>query len=123
MLLYGFSREAGNCRVCWSADDVADVSFTTKTVAGKVVVLVSNFKYPFVEWAAFNQLQMQVSECCGYYGANGKKETGGNDCIMIPGASKADADVAVPGTQCGGGKGLGTVTDGASKTICCESIG
>ena len=63
----------------------------------------------------------QAETCCGYYGASGMN-TAGNDCIMIPGAQKAADNVAVAATQCGGRKGLGTASDGASATICSKSI-
>merc|ERR1712011_16679 len=64
-------RESGNCRVCWSADAKIDfgVSKDTNAAAG----------------------QVKGEECCAY-GVDGKgiDDKGGYDCVMIPGAVKAD---------------------------------
>ena len=60
--------------------------------------------------------------CCAY-GADGAKSTGVYDCLVIPGASKAAGDGMTPDVQCGGGKGLVTLTNVASKTVCSKLIG
>ena len=66
----------------------------------------------------------QESSCCGY-GADGMKSDGGADCILIPGAEKAVAPVTLSmGGACqgGGAKGLVTVTNGDTKTICSKFL-
>ena len=50
---------------------------------------------------------------------------GGGDCILIPGAQKADDGAVVPDKICGTKNGLPTEThadsmDENSKTICCK---
>ena len=53
------------------------------------------------------------------------KTDGGADCILIPGAEKAVAPVTLSmGGACqgGGAKGLVTVTNGDTKTICSKIL-
>jgi len=96
-------REAGNCRICWSADAVADVGVTGKT-AGKAVT---------------------KGESCCAFGSKGDGPMalkGGGDCILIPGAQDANGGVQ-PDKVCGTKNGLPTATaDGTaaanSKTVC-----
>jgi len=93
-------RESGNCRVCWSADAKIDfgVSKDTNAAAG----------------------QVKGEECCAY-GDDGKgiDNKGGYDCVMIPGAVKADDNTVVPQSICGTKAGLVTAAgDNGSKTIC-----
>ena len=94
-----FRRESGNCRVCWSADAKIDfgVSKDVNIAAGTV----------------------KGEECCAY-GVDGKgiDNKGGYDCVMIPGAVKADDNTAVPQSVCGTQAGLVTAVGAASKTIC-----
>ena len=46
---------------------------------------------------------------------------GGYDCIMLPGAIKADDNTLLPESLCGNNAGLVSAKgDGGSKTICCE---
>ena len=95
-------REAGNCRICWSAD-VPSTDFETSGKSDK-----------------FNALKGE--ECCAY-AADGKGPTDdqGFDCVMIPGAVKADDDSVVPQSICGTKAGLVTAAgDNGSKTICCK---
>ena len=90
-------RESGNCQICYSAAADADVSLGGKITKGVIA----------------------DKSCCGY-GTDGKKSTGGYDCLMIPGAEKATG-TPVPPTNCGGMKGLVTVAAGmTSTTICCK---
>jgi len=100
-------RESGMCRICWSADAVADVGVTGKTTGFGVILGKS---------------------CCGF-GDDGKAALtglkGGGDCIIIPGAEDT-ANPAVPKADkiCGTMNGLVTAavtsaSDAAnSKTIC-----
>jgi len=93
-------RESGNCRVCWSADALTDVGLSKDTNIAKGVV--------------------KGEECCAY-GTDGKghDNKGGYDCVMIPGAVKADDDTTLPQSVCGTKLGLVTATaNTASKTIC-----
>ena len=60
--------------------------------------------------------------CCNY-GADGMKDTGVYDCLIIPGAEKKT--IATPANylakgwcQGGGGQGLVTATGQAGKTVC-----
>ena len=62
-------RESGMCRICWYAAALTD--FATAGMSG----------------IALNQIK--ASLCCAY-GADGAGATGPYDCIMIPGAQKAD---------------------------------
>lgn len=96
-------REAGNCKICWSADAKADVGVSGKTNVAK----------------GFNKGTM----CCAY-GADGKKiATVGYDCIIIPGALKAADSVVKPPKQCGTKAGLGTADANAdSVTVCSKTL-
>jgi len=89
-------REQGNCQICWSADAVADVSLGGKQTKGVV----------------------KDSSCCGY-GTDGKKSTGGYDCLMIPGASQSGTPKKP--SQCGGRGGLVTASGTTGKTVCSKS--
>ena len=89
-------RESGNCQICYSAAAVADVS-----LGGKIT-----------------KATLKDSLCCAY-GTDGKKSTGGYDCLMIPGAEKA-AGTALPPTQCGGMGGLVTAAGTTGATVCCK---
>lgn len=90
------------CRICWYAAAAAD--FATSGMTG----------------AANAKNQVKGSLCCAY-GADGMQASGPYDCIMIPGAQKADDGNAVPVSQCGGSGGLatGSAAAMAGKTICC----
>ena len=57
--------------------------------------------------------------CCGY-GAKGTKTTG-YDCVIIPGAMKADsvAPAALPNSVCGRDKGLVAASGTTPVTLCC----
>jgi len=100
-------REAGNCRICWSADAVADVGVTGKT-AGKAVT---------------------KGESCCAFGSKGDGPMalkGGGDCILIPGAQDANGGVQ-PDKVCGTKNGLPTATadgmaDANSKTVCSTQV-
>ena len=114
-------RESGMCRICWYAAALTD--FATAGMSG----------------IALNQIK--ASLCCAY-GADGAGATGPYDCIMIPGAQKADGSIifltpsnpqfnsffvnldgtALPVSQCGGSGGLVTAAAAAmnGKTICCK---
>ncbi len=66
---------------------------------------------------------LQGYNCCGYGTKGTKTNSGGNDCIVIPGARKAtSASGVIAASQCNHGKGLGTAKDSATKTVCCKSI-
>jgi len=94
-----FRQERGNCRICFSADTLADVQLGGKNTKGMI----------------------KNSYCCGY-GEDGMKDTASPDCILIPGAEKADDAAMVEDCMGGGMAGLVTVDNmnGAamSKTIC-----
>jgi len=99
-------REAGMCRICYSVDNiVTDIGITGK-IAGKV-----GFK---------------GEDCCGYGAAGAGGDTGGGDCIIIPGGSKGAAISAVgvmllSDAFCGSMMGLNT--NGAAampKTVCSQ---
>jgi len=95
-------REAGMCRICWSANEVDDVGVTGQ-VAGKGVI--------------------KGSSCCAYKsdGVGPGAMKGGGDCVLIPGAQKADDAAVVADKICGTKNGLVTasIDDGTgSKTIC-----
>ena len=64
-------RESGMCRICWYAGALTD--FATSGMSG----------------IALNQVS--AAKCCGY-GVDGAQATGPYDCIMIPGAQKADGN-------------------------------
>merc|ERR1711963_235015 len=94
-------RESGNCRICWYTAADTDVQLSgknTKTAKGVT----------------------KPSSCCGY-GADGMQTAGVYDCLIIPGALKAADNAEAPSKNCGGGKGLVTVTNEASKTICSKA--
>lgn len=94
-----FRREAGNCKICYSADVTIDVQLGGKNLKGVI----------------------KASSCCAY-GSKGVAVHGPYDCIMIPGAEKATANVAmVNDCMAGGMKGLVTATDGTTKTICSKN--
>ena len=98
--LWVFRRESGNCRVCWSADAKTDFSISRDTNQAKGVI--------------------KGEECCAY-GVDGEgiDNKGGYDCVMIPGAVKADDNTPVAQSICGNEAGLVTAPDDAgSKTIC-----
>ena len=100
-------REAGNCRICYSADTPgSDFQISGKTNAGK------------------NGLKGEV--CCAYEGVGndgkGPTDSYGYDCIIIPGAEKTGGD-SINDSQCGGAGGLATgdgATAMAKKTVCCK---
>ena len=82
------------CRICWSADRSTDI----------VLSGVANVR------------NSEASRCCGY-GADGKDTNGGYDCIHLPGAAFATANMApvINNERCGG------ATDGTTAiTTCCE---
>ena len=96
-------REAGNCKICWSADTPS----TDFEIGGKA--------------AKFNALKGEI--CCAYE-ADGKGPTGdhGYDCVIIPGAQKTGGSI-INSSQCGHGQGLATLhsnADNDAKTICCK---
>merc|ERR1712226_251975 len=98
-------REAGNCRICWSADTPS----TDFELGGKA--------------AKFNALKGEI--CCAYE-ADGKGPTGDNgyDCIIIPGAQKTDGSI-INSSQCGHGEGLATAHSAAAndaKTVCSKQV-
>ena len=64
--------------------------------------------------------EFQGTMCC-QYGTDGKKiATGGYDCLMIPGAQKADGAALAP-KLCGTKMGLISINAGdAQVTICCK---
>jgi len=99
-------RETGMCRICYSVDDkTKDIGLTGK-VAGKAGVA--------------------GTKCCAYGLAGAGDDTGGGDCLVIPGAVKGDdapaAMIGDPVNQqyCGSLMGLQTIAGAviASKTIC-----
>lgn len=94
-----FRREAGNCRICYSADAVGDVN-----LGGKGTKIVTKGDLG----------------CCGY-GADGMKSTGAYDCILIPGAEAKDNGAMAPDCQAGGLKGLGVVTGATAATVCSKT--
>ena len=95
-------REAGNCRICWSADADTDFQISGKTNKND------------------NGLSGQV--CCNY-GATGKAPSTndhGYDCLVIPGAEKTGGDI-INSSQCGNGPGLATANNAPAmqdKTVC-----
>ena len=98
-------REAGNCRICWSADTPA----TDFELGGKT-----------------NKNNALKGEICCAYEADGKGPTGDNgyDCVIIPGAQKTDGSI-INSSQCGHGEGLATAHSAAAsdaKTVCCKYL-
>ena len=98
-------REAGNCRICWSADAGTDFS-----VSGKSDVADNG---------------LTGLQCCAYM-ADGKGPTDdwGYDCVVIPGAAKAGGTL-INDSQCGQGVGLATANNAptmVNKTVCCKSL-
>lgn len=95
-----FRREAGNCRICYSADAATDVQLGGKNTKGVI----------------------KATSCCAY-GIDGNKSTGGGDCLIIPGAEKVAG--AMIHSCIAGGKG-GLITAAASgtisKTVCSKNI-
>lgn len=99
-------REAGNCKICYSVDTrTTDIVVTGKTT-GKAGI--------------------SGTMCCGYGldGAGG--DTGGGDCIIIPGAQLAAGIAAAAETFCGSMMGLaviaGATADANSITICSQQV-
>jgi len=91
-----FRREAGNCRICYSADAVGDVN-----LGGKATKVVTKGELG----------------CCGY-GAKGTKSTGAYDCLFIPGAEAVNNGAMAADCQAGGLKGLAVVTGTTAATVC-----
>ncbi|TRY74523.1 hypothetical protein TCAL_09204 [Tigriopus californicus] len=91
-------RERGNCKICYTAIDPADVS-----VNGMAADMGHNANDP---------------KCCGY--TDSGKATNGFDCIVIPGLRTTGADSVLKGDSvCGNGVGLVTKKTGtASATVC-----
>jgi len=91
-------REAGNCRICWSADAKTDVGVSGDTnIAGAKV----------------------KGEACCAYDVDGKAAVAkAYDCIMIPGAVKAADDAVKPQSICGTKAGLVSATGDTSVTLC-----
>merc|ERR1719510_408423 len=95
-----FRREAGSCRICYSAASITDVQLGTHTIA-----------------------HVKHSTCCGY----GTKGTGtlGYDCLLIPGASKAADSAALNKAgwcQAGGDEGLVTLAAGKPSATVCSKL-
>merc|ERR1711981_1322301 len=95
-----FRREAGSCRICYSAASITDVQLGTHTIA-----------------------HVKHSTCCGY----GTKGTGtlGFDCLLIPGASKAADSAALNAAgwcQAGGDEGLVTLAAGKPSATVCSKL-
>ena len=95
-------REAGNCRICWSADADTDFQTTGKTNKN-------------------NALKGEI--CCAYHtDGKGPTKDHGYDCVIIPGAIKTDGSI-INSSQCGDGNGLATGHSAAAnqdKTVCCK---
>ena len=74
-----------------------------------------------ISGAAEAQVTLKDAACCAF-GILGVRDTdNGYDCIMIPGATKAAFNGAVPVSQCGQGKGLISMgADTPSVTVCCK---
>lgn len=96
-------REAGMCRICWTAKTANDVGVTGDTNAAKANV--------------------KGESCCGF-GVDGMAvhDKAGGDCILIPGAENA-AGMFKPDKICGTKMGLntGTAAGMQHKTICSTS--
>ena len=95
--MINFRREVGYCRVCFSADNVANVDLSGKADAGGVV----------------------KGESCCAYGTKGTKTTGVYDCLMIPAATKTGGG-NTPSAICGGNGGIVTAAGTTGKTVCCK---
>jgi hypothetical protein len=88
-------REAGNCKMCLSADAAIDVQVS----------------------AAADEGYVHASDCCGF-GIAGAQAAANIDCLIIPGATTGAA-IYAPVSQCGGGKGVYDNAGGeATKTVC-----
>jgi len=92
-------REVGYCRVCFSADNVANVDLSGKADAGGVV----------------------KGESCCAYGTKGTKTTGVYDCLMIPAATKTGGG-NTPSAICGGNGGIVTAAGTTGKTVCSKAV-
>ena len=97
--MINFRREVGYCRVCFSADNVANVDLSGKADAGGVV----------------------KGESCCAYGTKGTKTTGVYDCLMIPAATKTGGG-NTPSAICGGNGGIVTAAGTTGKTVCCKCL-
>jgi hypothetical protein len=104
-------RETGMCRICYSVDNVA----TDIGIGGK----------------SDGKAGVKGTVCCGYGvdGLAGVGAIGGGDCIIIPGAEKADDAAQVAQQICGSKMGLvtasgaaGTAADPKPKTICSKQV-
>jgi len=92
-------RETGMCKICYSVDaPTTDIGLTGKT-DGK-----AGYK---------------GTSCCGYAldGKAGDGAVGGGDCIIIPGAVKADDGAVVNHVFCGSMMGINTAAN-KDKTVC-----
>ncbi|XP_059098987.1 uncharacterized protein LOC131893073 [Tigriopus californicus] len=91
-------RERGNCKICYTAIDPADVSVNGKT--------------------AKKGYNAKDTKCCGY--TDSGKATNGFDCIVIPGLRTTGADSVLKGDSvCGNGVGLVTGMTGiVGATVC-----
>ena len=68
-----YRREAGMCRICWSADNILDVGVTGKT-AGKGVVSVSELRRLYSK--------IMISKSLTHYISNPNKWSSfGHNCI------------------------------------------
>jgi len=98
-------RESGMCRICYSVDTATDIGVTGKS-DGKAGI--------------------KGSTCCGYAldGKAGDGAIGGGDCIVIPGAVKADDGAIVNQQFCGSMMGLATGALAAmfAKTVCSTQL-
>lgn len=93
--------DLGNCRICWSSVGTMSVDISL----------------------AIASVNVNHDDCCDY-GTNGQAALGW-DCLIIPGAVKADDNSIVSDRMCAKSFGLGTATqtDVANiKTICCKLI-
>jgi len=107
-------QESGACQICWSATSLADFDLSGKNDAMKALV--------------GGKSGLAMMGCCSY-GSDGM-QTMGFDCLIIPGAMKADLSpleksITAANMFCGQEKGLGSKKDGTSDpgvTICTKQV-